>query len=200
MTSLSKAVEILSGALANNMELTKEEYYQKLMEIFNQTTELQMEITNPNFKPALFNYYNYVVLHSNIPIANIIINNTDPNDDIKAIVNLMGILITNKHCYDAMKSKALSAVDSKDVKNILSYSEAEAVKSIFQDYELDPWTEKTLVTSRIADKNGITRSVIVNAIRKIEMTGIVLTKSLGMKGTAITVLNRDNLNKLLKAI
>ena len=35
---------------------------------------------------------------------------------------------------------------------------------------------------------GITRSVIVNALRKLESAGIIESKSLGMKGTYIKVL------------
>ena len=103
MTSLRKAVEILSALLANNMDLTRDEYYEKLIGVFNQTTELQMEITNPSFNKSVFSYYSYIVEYNNTPIANIIINNTDPNDDIKALITLMGVLITNKYYYKKEK-------------------------------------------------------------------------------------------------
>jgi transcriptional pleiotropic repressor len=53
------------------------------------------------------------------------------------------------------------------------------------------------VASRIADRVGITRSVIVNALRKLESAGVIESKSLGMKGTYIRVLN-DNLPDELK--
>jgi transcriptional pleiotropic repressor len=46
-----------------------------------------------------------------------------------------------------------------------------------------------LVASRIADKVGITRSVIVSALRKFESAGVIESRSLGMKGTYIKVLN-----------
>ena len=49
--------------------------------------------------------------------------------------------------------------------------------------------EGILVASRIADKVGITRSVIVNALRKLESAGVIESKSSGMKGTYIKVLN-----------
>ena len=55
------------------------------------------------------------------------------------------------------------------------------------------------MASRIADKAGITRSVIVNALRKFESAGIIESKSSGMKGTYIKVLNSqvyDELEKL----
>ena len=69
--------------------------------------------------------------------------------------------------------------------NSLSYSEKEAIEHIFR--ELDG-TEGLLIASKIADRVGITRSVIVNALRKLESAGIIESKSLGMKGTYIKVL------------
>ncbi|MDG5470282.1 GTP-sensing pleiotropic transcriptional regulator CodY [Jeotgalibacillus sp. ET6] len=68
----------------------------------------------------------------------------------------------------------------------LSYSELEAIEHIFE--ELDG-NEGLLVASKIADRVGITRSVIVNALRKLESAGVIESRSLGMKGTYIKVLN-----------
>ena len=48
-----------------------------------------------------------------------------------------------------------------------------------------------LVASKIADRVGITRSVIVNALRKLESAGVIETRSLGMKGTYIRILNEQ---------
>ena len=45
------------------------------------------------------------------------------------------------------------------------------------------------MASRIADRVGITRSVIVNALRKFESAGVIQSKSSGMKGTYIKVMN-----------
>lgn len=78
----------------------------------------------------------------------------------------------------------------------LSYSELEAIFHIFD--KLDG-SEGLLIASKIADKVGITRSVIVNALRKFESAGVIESRSLGMKGTYIKVLNDlliDELNKL----
>lgn len=77
----------------------------------------------------------------------------------------------------------------------LSYSELEAVEHIFE--ELDG-KEGLLVASKIADRVGITRSVIVNALRKLESAGVVESRSLGMKGTFIKVLNDHLLEELDK--
>ncbi|MCR5683832.1 MAG: GTP-sensing pleiotropic transcriptional regulator CodY [Lachnospiraceae bacterium] len=78
----------------------------------------------------------------------------------------------------------------------LSFSELEAIRHIFA--ELDG-NEGILVASKIADRVGITRSVIVNALRKFESAGVIESRSSGMKGTYIKVLNDvvfDELNKL----
>ncbi len=77
----------------------------------------------------------------------------------------------------------------------LSYSEVEAVRQIFAELN---GTEGLLVASRIADRFGITRSVIVNALRKLESAGVIETRSLGMKGTHIKVLNAKFNEELAK--
>jgi len=77
----------------------------------------------------------------------------------------------------------------------LSYSELEAVEHIFEELG---GTEGLLVASKIADQLGITRSVIVNALRKFESAGVIESRSLGMKGTYIKVLNPFLLDYLEK--
>lgn len=77
----------------------------------------------------------------------------------------------------------------------LSYSELEAVEHIFEELEAK---EGLLVASKIADRVGITRSVIVNALRKLESAGVIETRSLGMKGTYIKILNHQLLQELEK--
>ncbi len=70
--------------------------------------------------------------------------------------------------------------------NTLSTSEQRAILSVFDELN---GMEGTLVASRIADQVGITRSVIVNAIRKFESAGVIESRSSGMKGTYIKVRN-----------
>lgn len=77
----------------------------------------------------------------------------------------------------------------------LSYSELEAVEHIFEELN---GREGLLVASKIADKVGITRSVIVNALRKFESAGVIESRSLGMKGTYIKILNEKLLEELRK--
>ena len=84
------------------------------------------------------------------------------------------------------------------IKSILcNGSEIEAVQQIFA--ELDG-NEGLLVASKIADRSGITRSVIVNALRKLESAGVIESRSLGMKGTRIKIINskfKEELGKMV---
>ncbi len=77
----------------------------------------------------------------------------------------------------------------------LSYSELEAMEHIFNELDGD---EGLLVASKIADRVGITRSVIVNALRKLESAGVIESRSLGMKGTHIKILNDKLIEELDK--
>lgn len=84
----------------------------------------------------------------------------------------------------------------KSAISTLSFSELEAIIHIFE--ELDG-SEGILIASKIADRVGITRSVIVNALRKFESAGVIESRSSGMKGTYIKVINDvvfDELEKI----
>jgi transcriptional pleiotropic repressor len=77
----------------------------------------------------------------------------------------------------------------------LSYSELEAMEHIFKELN---GKEGLLIASKIADRAGITRSVIVNALRKFESAGVIESRSLGMKGTYIKILNEKLIDELKK--
>lgn len=85
---------------------------------------------------------------------------------------------------NAEESRKIQIVQSAI--STLSFSELEAIIHIFD--ELDGG-EGILVASKVADRVGITRSVIVNALRKFESAGVIESRSSGMKGTYIKVLN-----------
>ncbi|HBL36863.1 MAG TPA: GTP-sensing pleiotropic transcriptional regulator CodY [Firmicutes bacterium] len=86
-----------------------------------------------------------------------------------------------------LKTNVKIALDS------LSYSELEAMVNVFKELGGE---EGFLVASKIADRIGITRSVIVNAMRKLESAGVVESRSLGMKGTYMKVKNPYFLDEL----
>ncbi len=84
----------------------------------------------------------------------------------------------------AEESRKVAVV--KSAISTLSFSEMEAITHIFDELG---GMEGILVASKIADRVGITRSVIVNALRKFESAGVIESRSSGMKGTYIKVLN-----------
>lgn len=89
--------------------------------------------------------------------------------------------VNEENAEDARKQQIV-----KSAIGTLSYSEQEAIIHIFEELG---GNEGTLVASKIADRVGITRSVIVNALRKFESAGVIESRSSGMKGTHIKVLN-----------
>ena len=93
-------------------------------------------------------------------------------------------MMRSVHEENAEENRKIQIV--KSAINTLSFSELEAIIHIFD--ELDGM-EGILVASKIADRVGITRSVIVNALRKFESAGVIESRFSGMKGTYIKVLN-----------
>ncbi len=91
---------------------------------------------------------------------------------------------------DRKKATAKAAMRS------LSMTEGQAVVAVFNELG---GNDGLLVTSKIADKAGITRSVIINAMRKLESAGIVVCRSSGMKGTNIKVINEMIYNEVIVA-
>lgn len=85
---------------------------------------------------------------------------------------------------NAEESRKIQIV--KSAISTLSFSELEAIIHIFEELG---GREGILVASKIADRVGITRSVIVNALRKFESAGVIESRSSGMRGTYIKVLN-----------
>lgn len=77
----------------------------------------------------------------------------------------------------------------------LSYTELIAVNAILEEL---PGREGIVVASRIADRAGITRSIFASALRKLESANVIHTRSLGMKGTYIQILN-DSILDLLES-
>lgn len=119
------------------------------------------------------------------------------NDDLLLAeygATVVGMEILHEKTEEIEKEARSKAVVQMAISS-LSYSELEAIEHIFA--ELDG-NEGLLVASKVADRVGITRSVIVNALRKLESAGVIESRSLGMKGTYIKVLNDKFLVELQK--
>lgn len=68
----------------------------------------------------------------------------------------------------------------------LSSSELRAMRYVFKELQ---GSDGTLVASKIAEKEGITRSIIVTGLKKLESAGVIESRSAGMKGTRVRILN-----------
>lgn len=104
---------------------------------------------------------------------------------VEAGAGLIGIMLLHEavdRAEEDARNKELAEVAFES----LSYSEVEAIREILKNISNN---ESVVVASKIADGLGITRSVIVNALRKFESAGIIESRSLGMKGTFIRVKN-----------
>lgn len=144
--------------------------------------------------------YNCMVFPVNINykrVGTILIYSKDYNfteEDVVIVeaVNTILILLI-KH---SIKEEERELEIAKSAINTLSYSELESVFFVFDEIH---GTEGLLIASKVADKAGITRSIIGNGIRKLESAGVIEARSLGMKGTYIKVLNNkviDEINKI----
>jgi len=116
--------------------------------------------------------------------------NAEPFDIEDIIVSEYGTTVVGLEMMRSVDEENAEEARKKQVVksafSTLSFSELEAIIHIFDELS---GREGILVASKIADRVGITRSVIVNALRKFESAGIIESRSSGMKGTYIKVLN-----------
>jgi transcriptional pleiotropic repressor len=119
------------------------------------------------------------------------------DEDITAVnfaLSFSGMLLGAAYMVeDTQDKRSLSAV--KSAMDSLSYSELEAVLRIFDELDGE---EGLLVAGKIAEKYDLTRSVIANGLRKLESAGLIESRSLGMKGTFIKVVNNRLIGELKK--
>ena len=136
---------------------------------------------------------------SGIRLGSLIIwrNDKEFADDDLILVEIastvVGIQMLNFQREEDEKNIRRTAVNM--AVNTLSYSELRAVSAILGELK---GNEGQLTASVIADRIGITRSVIVNALRKLESAGIIESRSLGMKGTYLKVLIPDFFEEIKK--
>lgn len=180
------------------------EYNDALLRVEETTSNLQAEEALKIFK---YDYDTYDKLHTIIPILGggnrlgtlIACRYNPPFGDEDLILGEYGATVVGQ---EIQRRKALEREEDDRLRSVvqmaistLSYSEIDAVKKIFAELKS---SEGLLVASRIADRSGITRSVIVNALRKLESAGVIESRSLGMKGTHIKILNEKFYEELEK--
>lgn len=82
--------------------------------------------------------------------------------------------------------------NTQRILNTLSWSEQTAIKKLFENSVQD--NQLFIVASKVADQVGVSRSVIVNALRQLKIASLVESRSLGIKGTYIKILDPDFLS------
>lgn len=101
------------------------------------------------------------------------------------LATLVGIEILHDRT-ELIEERARERLVVQMAMRALSYSEVESIKHIIAELGAH---EGVVIASKVADRVGVTRSVIVNALRKLESAGIIESRSLGMKGTFIKILS-----------
>ena len=95
-------------------------------------------------------------------------------------------IILSEYGTTVVGLEMMRSVNEENAEETRKIQIVKAITHIFDELE---GNEGILVASKIADRVGITRSVIVNALRKFESAGVIESRSSGMKGTYIKVLN-----------
>jgi len=185
------------------------EYNDALMKIVTTEANLKAEDALEIFK---YDYDTYDKLHTIIPIlgggqrwGTLICTRYQPeftNEDLvlgEYGATVVGLEIQRRKTLEMEEEERMRGIVQMAI-GTLSYSEIDAVKQIFAELKAHGnKNDGILIASKIADRSGITRSVIVNALRKLESAGVIESRSLGMKGTHIKILNDkfyDELEKL----
>lgn len=119
-----------------------------------------------------------------------IYKNVDQYDIDDIIISEYGTTVVGLEMIRSVDEEQAEEIRKKEIVEsaygTLSTSEKEAIGYVLDELN---GMEGTLVASKIADRVGITRSVIVNALKKFESAGVIKTRSSGMKGTHIKVIN-----------
>lgn len=201
----SKSDSMAISDTETGSEVLPEEYNEELMRVRETTANLSGDEALKIFK---YDYDTADKLHTIIPIlgggqrwGTLVLTRYSPSFEEEDLVigeygaTIVGMEIQRRKSLEREEEEREIAMVQMAI-GTLSYSEIEAVQQIFAELDGD---EGLLVASKIADRSGITRSVIVNALRKLESAGVVESRSLGMKGTRIKITNskfKDELNKM----
>jgi transcriptional pleiotropic repressor len=185
-------------------EKVPDEYNEELLKVTETASNLKAEEALKIFK---YDYDTYDKLHTIVPIygggerlGTVIMTRYSPMFTDEDLIlgeygaTVVGLEIKRRETLEHDEEERVKATVLKAI-GTLSYSEVEAIQQIFNELN---GNEGLLVASKIADRFGITRSVIVNALRKLESAGVIESRSLGMKGTHIKILNNKFIEELKK--
>lgn len=150
-----------------------------------------------NFKLDGFGKYNSAVVPINDDLLFMYKDGEYSDSDIdQATVYASAAAMVNKqNAFKQSESEKQLLRIAHDVLDSLSFTEIDVISEVLDCLQNG---EGLVVASKIADRNGYARSVTVNALRKLESAGVIKTRSLGVKGTYIYVLNRKLCTEIKK--
>jgi len=178
------------------------EHNENMLRVVETTPNLTEEQIATTFKGDTESYHKHVSI---VPIKGkgqrigtfVLARTGDEFDDSDMILAENAATVVSMEIMKARNLERAALERKKSVVKMaiesLSFSELEAIEHIFKELE---GNEGLLVASKVADRVGITRSVIVNALRKFESAGVIESRSLGMKGTHIRILNDELMPEL----
>lgn len=108
------------------------------------------------------------------------------------LASVISLEIVNAHSRQSEERERARAAVLRAIRS-LSFSELESIRHIMRSLDGD---EGVVVSCMVADNAGVTRSIVVNALRKLCSAGIIESRSLGMKGTFIKVVRREFFDEL----
>ncbi|MEG2081892.1 MAG: hypothetical protein RR011_01540, partial [Oscillospiraceae bacterium] len=85
------------------------------------------------------------------------------------------------------EQRALEIAQAKLSTNFLTPSEISAVKTALEEIE---YSQGNIFLNAVASKCYSTQSTVTSALKKMESAGVITTKSQGVKGKYVKVLNR----------
>jgi transcriptional pleiotropic repressor len=189
------------------IEKIPSDYNDAMLMVTETEANLKAEAAMKIFKNDIATSDKYDKLHTVVPIigggqrlGTLILARYEPvyNDEDLVLAEygaaVVGLEIQRQKAIEAEEEKRKISVVQMAI-GTLSYSEIEAVQQIFKALE---GKDGFLVASKVADRASLTRSVIVNALRKLESAGVIDSRSLGMKGTHIKILNDKFIEELEK--
>lgn len=178
------------------MPLNNKEYLIKtLIDKFKEMTGITPIYTEEQLH--LNGYYCKSIILNQEKLGSLYINEEYKTDEIEALLDVFASIMA----FRLFISNIYNNIISEKVKNLndsLSFSERFSIKHILKEVLNSGSDGKIIVASKIADENGVTRSVIVNGLRKLEAASVIFTKSLGMKGTLVQITNMSAINMLMK--
>lgn len=188
--------------------LENEELPQYYMDFFSKNNisitdmyEEQPKCTYAGVKHCLFSnrYYSmYPIFSAFKKVAGILfIRYEDPFSDSDKILCEYTCAIVSiemlRQEQEKMQQLSMEVAKAKLAVNSLTFSEKKAARAIFEDIK---WDNGEVFLNSVASKTYTTPSTVSSALKKLELATLIVTKTRGVKGKYIKILNQNLRNEL----